>query len=94
MMALERFGMRCPICGDAFYLGKHMCAGIYNNDSGCDRLDLLYDWMWEHLNRCREATDFGNALITLFEVVAEGHPLLDFSPDKHWNRHKKGDFTL
>jgi hypothetical protein len=85
--------MRCPKCGDAFYLGKHFSNGIYNNDpAGFDRLEVLYDWMWQHLEKCYEQTEFGLSDIVLFEVVAEGHPKLKFDEEHHWNRHKPGDF--
>ena len=94
-MANERFGMMCPICKDAFYLGKHLCYGIYNNDpKNFDRLSLLYSWMWKHLTECRQVTEFGDAKITVFDVVAEGHPDLLLVDGLHWNRHKAEDFEI
>jgi len=73
-MALERYGLLCPICNDVLYIGKTMGAGIYTNrNPAADQLEIIYDWMWKHLEECHKKVSWGSGDELLFHVVHEGH---------------------
>lgn len=100
-MANERYGLMCPICKDACYMGKTMGDGIYSNrgtglykddDNDGHRMRIIWTWMWKHLTECHKQFEWGNSDKALFTVVSEGHSSLHFSGDRHWNRHTDEDY--
>lgn len=88
-MANERFGIMCPICKDAVFVGKHFNNGLYAPDDPAQRLAIMYDWMWKHLVECHGQVEWpANDATVVYQIVHEGHPSLKFDQDNHWNRHK------
>lgn len=92
-MANERYGMMCPVCKDACYIGKTMGDGIYTTvEAPKKRMRIIWTWMWKHLLECHREFQFGIGSEILFTVIHEGHPDLDMSEEKHWNRHTDDDY--
>lgn len=74
-MALERYGLLCPICNDVIFLGKTMGDGIYTVRENEKQLELIYDWMFKHLEECYKKISWGSSDELLFHVVHEGHSM-------------------
>ena len=65
-MAVNRYYMRCPVCGELLYIGKSCAEGIY---TVADVTKGIHEWMWEHLLGCHKDEAKQDLL---FEIHGEG----------------------
>lgn len=72
-MANERYAIRCPVCSKSEFVGKTLCDGLYTYQDESKQLEDIYDFIWDHLSKCRSRFMFDEPL-TLFEIIPECHP--------------------
>ena len=53
-ISVNRYYLKCPVCGEKQYLGKSYGSGIYECRLYGEVLEQIYKFMYDHLNGCHK----------------------------------------